>query len=162
MTRIALWFVSTVTAVVLLFGYRTSTSNSTVASTPPVSSIAPPSATPSASRSTTTASSPTASAATPSVPVSIPRTLVGAVSQTRWGPVQVQITVTDHTITRVDVLRYPTGNNKDIKIARRSLPILINETLQAQSARIDMVSGATYTSAGYIGSLQSALDQGQL
>jgi len=71
----------------------------------------------------------------------------------------VQIKVTGSKITSVAVLQYPTANSRDIEINNRALPILISETLQAQSAQIDMVSGATVTSKGYIGSLQSALDQ---
>ena len=61
-----------------------------------------------------------------------------------------------------EVLQYPNGNGRDVEIANYSLPILIQETIQSQSAHIDMVSGATYTSTGYIQSLQSALDQANL
>jgi uncharacterized protein with FMN-binding domain len=71
----------------------------------------------------------------------------------------VQIKVTGTKITSVTVLQYPTANSRDLEINNRALPILINETLQAQSAAIDMVSGATVTSVGYLHSLQSALDQ---
>jgi uncharacterized protein with FMN-binding domain len=63
------------------------------------------------------------------------------------------------TITQVDVVQYPSGNSKDSEINGYALPILIQETLDAQSAKIDMVSGATVTSNGYAQSLQSALDQ---
>jgi uncharacterized protein with FMN-binding domain len=79
-----------------------------------------------------------------------------------WGPVQVQLTVSDSTITKVAILQYPDGNGRDLEIANYSLPILINETLKSQSAHIDMVSGATYTSTGYVQSLQSALDRAHL
>jgi uncharacterized protein with FMN-binding domain len=57
------------------------------------------------------------------------------------------------------VLQYPNGNHRDQEINDYALPILIDETTKAQSAQIDMVSGATVTSDGYIRSLQSALDQ---
>jgi uncharacterized protein with FMN-binding domain len=76
--------------------------------------------------------------------------------------VQVQLTVADGTITDVTVVEYPTSNSKDREINARALPILVKETLSAQSAEIDMVSGATYTSDGYVTSLQSALDQAGL
>jgi major membrane immunogen (membrane-anchored lipoprotein) len=56
-------------------------------------------------------------------------------------------------------LATPSGNSKDAQIDNDALPILINETVTAQSATIDMVSGATVTSAGYVQSLQAALDQ---
>jgi uncharacterized protein with FMN-binding domain len=89
-------------------------------------------------------------------------TVTGSVVQTQWGPVQVQITVRGGTITTVKVLQYPSGNQRDVEIANYALPILIQETTQNQSAQIDMVSGATFTSDGYIQSLQSALDQAGL
>jgi uncharacterized protein with FMN-binding domain len=60
------------------------------------------------------------------------------------------------------VLQYPNGNGKDAEINSYALPILTQETTSAQSASIDMVSGATVTSTGYIQSLQSALDQANL
>lgn len=62
-------------------------------------------------------------------------------------------------ITDVAVLQYPNGNHRDVEINNYALPILIQETKNAQSAQIDMVSGATVTSDGYVQSLQSALDQ---
>ena len=86
-------------------------------------------------------------------------TVTGDVVQTQWGPVQVQAVVQGGTITGVKVLQYPNGNSRDVEIANYALPILIQETTQAQSAQVDMVSGATYTSEGYVQSLQSALDQ---
>jgi uncharacterized protein with FMN-binding domain len=55
-------------------------------------------------------------------------------------------------------VRYPSGNGKDQQINARALPILVSEALEAQSASIDMVSGATVTSEGYVQSLQAALD----
>ena len=65
-------------------------------------------------------------------------------------------------MTEVRVLQYPTGNSKDEEINSYALPVLIQETLDGQSADIDMVSGATVTSVGYQQSLQSALDQAGL
>jgi len=88
--------------------------------------------------------------------------VAGSVTGTRWGDVQVTITVTDGRITAVDVPVYPTENGKDRQINASALPILVQETLSAQSADIDMVSGATVTSEGYVESLQSALDEAGL
>ena len=88
--------------------------------------------------------------------------MTGAVAQTQWGPVQVQLTVRSGAITQVTVPQYPHSNGRDVEIANFSLPTLIQETIQSQSADIDMVSGATYTSDGYLRSLQSALDQAGL
>ena len=148
MKRIASWLLGTVTAVTLLFGYHTSTSGPATASDTVVAAPAAPQGTGSSSSDST--SSGTAS------------TVTGSVASTRWGPVQVSITVTDGKITAVDVPQYPTGNGKDRQINASALPILTKETLSAQSADIDMVSGATVTSEGYVQSLQSALDQAGL
>ena len=153
MKRIASWLLGTVTAVTLLFGYHTSTSGPATASDTVVATPAAPQDTGSsgsATSGTTSTSSGTAS------------TVTGSVASTRWGPVQVSITVTDGKITAVDVPQYPTGNGKDRQINASALPILTKETLSAQSADIDMVSGATVTSEGYVQSLQSALDQAAL
>jgi uncharacterized protein with FMN-binding domain len=162
MKRIVLWFASTVTIVVLLFGYHTST-NDTAASTAPSSASSPASTTPSAGPST---SSPSAGPSTSSPSVSpsssgstTTKTYTGSVAATRWGPVQVQIAVSSGKITDVTVLQQPSGNGKDAEINDYALPILVQDTLQAQSADIDMVSGATVTSDGYLQSLQAALDE---
>ncbi|MER7753786.1 FMN-binding protein [Kitasatospora sp. NPDC097643] len=87
------------------------------------------------------------------------RKVAGTAVNTRYGPVQVQVTLSGSRITTVDVLRYPTGDRRDREINGSALPLLNQEAIAAQSAAIDVVSGATYTSEGYIRSLQSALDQ---
>jgi uncharacterized protein with FMN-binding domain len=89
-------------------------------------------------------------------------TVTGSVAQTRWGPVQVRLTLANGKITAVDVLQYPDGNGRDREINADALPELVQETIVAQNADIDMVSGATVTSTGYLQSLQSALDQAGL
>ena len=85
-------------------------------------------------------------------------TFTGDSVQTRWGPVQVRITVKDGKLTDVTAVVYPSDNPRDQEINGYALPRLRTEALQAQSADIDTVSGATYTSDGYRQSLQSALD----
>ncbi|NUW45906.1 FMN-binding protein [Nonomuraea rhodomycinica] len=90
------------------------------------------------------------------------RTYTGDAADTRWGPVQVRITVAGKKITHVEVVQAPDTNHRDIEINQRALPVLQQETLSAQSARIDTVSGATYTSEGYVASLQSAIDRAGL
>ncbi len=142
MRRISLWFLSTVAVVTLLFGYKTSTSG------PATAAAAAP-----ATSDTGTSTSATAGGG---------KVVTGSVAQTRWGPVQVRITVTGGKITAVDVPEYPNGNGRDQQINADALPILIQDTLTAQNANIDMVSGATVTSTGYLQSLQSALDQAGL
>jgi major membrane immunogen (membrane-anchored lipoprotein) len=86
------------------------------------------------------------------------RTVTGESVQTRWGPVQVRVTVTDGKVTDVTAVTYPQDNPRDQQINSYALPELRSEALRAQSADIDTVSGATYTSDGYRESLQSALD----
>lgn len=86
-------------------------------------------------------------------------TYTGSSANTRFGPVQVQISVSGGQITDVQVPEYPSGNPRDRQINQRALPVLVAETTAAQSSDIDMVSGATYTSQGYLQSLQSAIDQ---
>ena len=87
------------------------------------------------------------------------RTLTGAVSSTPYGPMQVQVTMAAHKITGVKVLQETNDGVMSQQIDANAVPQLTKETLAAQSARIDAVSGASYTSAGYIKSLQSALDK---
>jgi uncharacterized protein with FMN-binding domain len=166
MKRITFWFLSTLSVVVLLFGYDGSTAATTTASPPAVvssggssTSSSSPSGSSSGSSSSSTSGS-SGSGASSSTTRST--TVTGDVASTQWGPVQVQLTVSGGKITKVSVLQYPSGNGKDVEINGYALPILTQETTSAQSASIDMVSGATVTSTGYIQSLQSALDQANL
>jgi uncharacterized protein with FMN-binding domain len=76
--------------------------------------------------------------------------------------VQVQITVTNGKITAAEAVVYPTENGRDVEINSYAVPALNDEAVQAQSASIDMVSGATVTSEGYLSSLQSAIDKANL
>jgi len=82
----------------------------------------------------------------------------GGVANTVYGPVQIQLVMRSGKIVKVAVLRQPMNTINDIRIGDFAFPKLIGETLAAQTAKIDAVSGASYTSAGYIQSLQSALD----
>jgi uncharacterized protein with FMN-binding domain len=86
--------------------------------------------------------------------------ITGNVAHTVYGPVQVQLVVKNSKIVKVAVLQQPTNTIHDIQIGQFAFPKLITETLTAQNAKIDAVSGASYTSAGYIASLQSAVDHG--
>lgn len=85
------------------------------------------------------------------------QTFDGPVVDTRWGPVQVEVTVSDGKLVDVTALELPSGGRSG-QISRYVEPVLRSEALQAQSANIDGVSGATYTSVGYARSLQAALD----
>ena len=84
-------------------------------------------------------------------------TFDGATSQTRFGPVQVQITVSNGKITSAKALQYPNGDPRSSNISSQAIPYLVQETLAANSANIQGVGGASYTSYGWYQSLQSAL-----
>jgi len=159
MRRISLWLFSTVAALVLLFSYRTST-NSAATAGAAQAAISERTTTPTtgASPSPTASTTATSSAGTSTAA----KTYTGSVASTRWGNVQVTITVTAGKITDVAVPVYPSENGKDQEINAYALPILRAETLTAQSASIDTVSGATVTSGGYLQSLQAALDAAHL
>jgi uncharacterized protein with FMN-binding domain len=130
MRRISLWMLSTVAALVLLFSYRTSTGSAIVET----------------------------AAVAPSTATGEGQSFTGDTVQTQEGDVQVVITVSDGKITSVAVPVYPTGSQKHDEISARAIPELVEATLAAQSADVDSVSGATYTSGGYRESLQSAID----
>jgi uncharacterized protein with FMN-binding domain len=87
------------------------------------------------------------------------RTVTGMAANTDYGPMQVQLTLNGTKITKVTVLQRTNDGAESDEIDATAIPRLTGETLAAQSAHIDAVSGATYTSSGYIQSLQSALDQ---
>jgi uncharacterized protein with FMN-binding domain len=90
------------------------------------------------------------------------RTVTGKVASTPDGPTQVQLVVAGRRITAVNVLQHTDNGENSLQIDSFALPKLTSEALTAQSARINAVSGATYTSAGYIQSLQSAVDAAHL
>lgn len=208
MKRIVLFVMTTLTILVLLFGYHTSTSSRAVAgessvvvpvpagaSTATASTSAAPSSagitkpsvpageaagsdttggatvsvapttapTTSAATSSSAAATTSSAAATTSSSAAVAGgTFLGDSTDTRWGAVQVQINVANGKITAVSVPVYPDGNGRDQEINATALPILVQETVSAQSSKIDMVSGATVTSDGYVTSLQSALDKAGL
>ena len=168
LSRNLTWLLSTLTVVVLLFGYKTSTGGGSLsaessavssASTAPISGS---SSTSSGSSGASSGSSGSSSSGSSSSAAKASSTVTGDVAQTRWGPVQVEVSVASGKVTEVQVVEYPSDNPRDAEINSYALPILIKETISAQSANIDMVSGATVTSEGYLGSLQSALDRAGL
>ncbi len=176
-----MWIVATACGLVLLFSYRTSTigarSTNTVANAPAANGLAPgivsggggdgggpdttgtpaapPVPSPSTSPSAPAPASPTAGNGTRAGQDLV---VNGTVAQTRWGPVQVQVRISAGKIKEVTVLQQPNGNRRDQEINAYAVPILRGEVLNAQSAQIDTVSGATVTSNGYVESLQAALD----
>ena len=183
MKRIVLWSLSTLTVLVLLLSYHTSTSSrvplgsesSVVAqggtagagsgssgSDGDSSGSSDPGSSGSGSSGSSdsgSSDSGSGSGSSGSGSDSSSKTVDGDTVQTQWGPVQVSVTVAGGKVTDVTVLQQPNGNGRDQQINSYALPILRQEALSAQSANIDMVSGATVTSQGYVSSLQSALDK---
>ncbi len=104
-----------------------------------------------------------APATTPPAPATVEppteQVFPGQVVRTPYGLVQVEVTVGPSGITDVQALQLPYDRNYSARISQVVEPMLRDEALQAQSASIDLISGATYTSKGYAMSLQSALDQ---
>ena len=109
--------------------------------------------------STTSAGpTPTSTATTPTSTSSSTTKVDGAAVSTQYGDVQVEVTISNARITDVQALQYPNQEPRDQQINGDALPQLQAQVLSAQSANIAGVSGATFTTQGYIGSLQSALD----
>ena len=121
------------------------------ATLPGASSSASASSSPRASQSTSAPPNPSSSAAS--------RTIVGDAIQTQYGVVQIKATVSGSKIADVSYVQLTAYDGRSQQINSYAAPILLQETLSAQSANIDTVSGATYTSEGYVQSLQSALDK---
>ena len=101
--------------------------------------------------------SPTSTSTTPGAPKVV--TIKGNVVSTKYGPVQVSVNFSNKKITGVKTLQTPSGDGRSRAIADRAVPSLHDEVIASQSAHIDTVSGATYTSDGYAQSVQSAIDQ---
>jgi len=165
--RVILAICATAAALVLLLSFKTHT-QSGLGSSPAAALGSPapgtgdaaataPSASASAAKAkSSTAKSSTAAASTGS---SAAKTVTGAAWPTIYGPVQVQVTVKNGKVTAVTATEYPQETPRDYQINSYAIPQLNSEALAAGSANIDSVSGATYTSQGYIGSLQNALDK---
>ncbi|TVZ05194.1 FMN-binding protein [Trebonia kvetii] len=178
MRRVILAIVSTAIGLVFLLSFKTHTQSAlgTPAAalgtpTPGSGGTASAGATPSATASSAAPSSakkggstPAASGSGSATPgaASPSKTLTGEAIDTIYGPVQVKITVKGGKITAVTATEYPQDTPRDYQINSYAIPALNSETLQASSADIDSISGATYTSQGYIGSLQNALDHAGL
>lgn len=148
MRKIAAAIASTICGLVLLFSYQTSTGQTLVAAGAIPPALPPTESSLSSGRASTPAPGTGGASGT----------FAGSTSNTRYGPVQVQISVTGGRITAATLLQVPHEAGRTDRINSQAVPILDQETVQAQSAQIDTVSGATYTSDGYIRSLQSAID----
>jgi FMN-binding domain len=160
MRRVILAVVGTVAGLVALLSFKahvpTVPSASAATTGGSGGTSAAPSSAPSSSPSTVPGEYPEGSATLTAGETAV----TGHVANTVYGPVQIQLIMRNRKIVKVAVLEQPTNTIHDIQIGEFAFPRLISETLTAQNAKIDAVSGASYTSAGYIASLQSALDHG--
>jgi uncharacterized protein with FMN-binding domain len=164
MRRAAMVIASTAGGLVLVANFHTNPSGAPLAtrSGPALSTStsAPDSTTP-ASTAPPAASAPSGTSATsspPSTAASAPRTVTGPAVTTDYGNVQVRITLNGTRIVDAQALQLPNDRSRSVRISQYAGPQLRAEALQAQSAHIQLVSGASFTSQGYIESLQGALD----
>lgn len=167
--RAATAFVGTVVVVLLLFGFKTP-DQSIGATTGESAGVVADGGTTSGGTGSSGGTGPsdtgasgagsaTAPTATPAPSAASGSTQVtGPTVSTRYGPVQVRVTVSQGKVTEITALQLPSGGRSG-RISEVAEPILHDEALSAQSAQIDSVSGATYTSGAYEQSLQAALDQ---
>jgi uncharacterized protein with FMN-binding domain len=161
--RAAVAIVATIVGVYLLFSFQTpatvpATSRASVVGptatpTPPAQggpTPLPPGATPTAAATTT----PTATTAGYK-----DGSYTGQDAPNQYGDVQVKVIISGGKITDVQALTLPTDRQRSAEISQQAGPLLHDEVVQAQSAQIDILSGATFTSDSYAQSVQSALDQ---
>jgi uncharacterized protein with FMN-binding domain len=150
--------VTTVFALALLLSFKTPDSPGLAASTTSdVAVVGQPQAT----VAPTTTSAPAAGngSTTTTSSTYVDGTVTGPVVTNRFGAVQVQVTISGGVIADVTALQLPSGDPHSARISEEAEPLLREEALTAQSADIDLLSGATYTSRAYVQSLQAALDQ---
>ena len=161
MKRVLLSIVATVFGLVALLSFKTQGKPLATPAGGLPSAVAPdssPTASPAAG-STTSTSAPPKPGATSSAPATTKKRYVGSAVETPYGVVQVAVTVTGHHLDSVNFVQLTAFDGRSQEINSQAAPILLQETVAAQSSQIDTVSGATYTSEGYLQSLQSALDQ---
>jgi hypothetical protein len=152
MRRVILAIVSTVVGLVLLLTFKT---HSTSGAGSPPAAVGTPSAGQGGAGQSGTGQDGGGSTAGAT-------TVTGAAASTIYGPVQVQIMVKGGKVTAAKAVEYPQDTPRDSQINAFAIPVLDREAASVGSAKIDMVSGATYTSQGYLTSLQNALDQAKI
>lgn len=148
---------------ILVIGWQIGASNA--AQTTTTSLATPSGSTGSHTTPTTTGSGDSAGAATAApttTAASSDGTWTGSSVSTRFGSVQVQLKIANRVITDVTALQLTDSDGRSVQISNRAAPILQQEVLASQSANVQNVGGATYTSQAYLSSVQSALDQAGL
>ena len=148
----------TALALVLLVSFRTPADEQPAPSSGDSAVVAAPAPQASSGTSGSTGSTDSTGDAATGSAQGASQTIDGPVVDTRYGPVQVEITVDGSQVTGVVALQLPDGDRRSAQISSRVEDTLSSQALAAQSGSIDGVSGATYTSEGYAESLQAALD----
>jgi len=163
MRRVILAICATAVGLVLLLSFKTHTQTA-APGTSPAAALGSPSPGPSGTAASTGTASTAGGTAGQTAPAGTgaAKTVTGAAWPTIYGPVQVRVTVKAGKLSAVTAVEYPTETPRDYQINSFAIPQLNAEALAAGSAKIDTVSGATYTSGGYVGSLQNALDKAGL
>lgn len=175
MKRIVLAVTGTIAGLIALLSFKTHPAVSSAGGLPsaalPSTGTSQPAASPSsAAASAGSAAAPASGAAAPTSSAAAPTSSAAAATadytgqavDTRYGTVQVKVSIRARKITDVSFVQLTSYDGRSEEINQQAGPILLQQTLSAQSAQIDGVSGATYTSQGYEQSLQSALDQAGL
>ena len=157
MRRVILAICATAAGLVLLLTFKTHTQTAAPGASPAAALGSPSPGTSGAGGSAGAAAPASSTEGTQAAGPA--KTVTGAAWPTIYGPVQVKVTVKAGKVTAVTAVEYPTGTPRDEQINAFAIPQLNSEALAAGSAKIDTVSGATYTSGGYVGSLQNALDK---
>jgi uncharacterized protein with FMN-binding domain len=169
MRRVAFAVLSTIAGLVGLLSFKTQ--NTSVASAPAAistptgsggtsGSVASSGSVVSAGSANGSATSTKSSAVRK--PAAAAKAYTGSVVETQYGPVQVRITVANRRVANATAIQYPSNDPRSQQINAYAVPVLEKETVGVTSANINMVSGATYTSTGYLQSLQSALNEAGL
>jgi uncharacterized protein with FMN-binding domain len=163
MRRVILAICATAVGLVLLLSFKTHTQTAAPGASP-AAALGSPSPGPSGTAASTGTASTAGGTTGQTAPASTgaAKTVTGAAWPTIYGPVQVRVTVKAGKLSAVTAVEYPTDTPRDYQINTFAVPQLNAEALAAGSAKIDTVSGATYTSGGYVGSLQNALDKAGL
>jgi uncharacterized protein with FMN-binding domain len=163
MRRVAQALFGTIAGLVGLLSFKThpasvanppaAVSTDTGSGSASTGSSAQPSTSGASSTSSSSAKSSSSSAS------SATKTVTGDAVDTQYGPVQVRITVRNGKVASATAIEYPAQDPRDAQINAYAIPVLQQESVGATNANLDMVSGATFTSEGYLQSLQSALDK---
>ncbi|MCW2540171.1 MAG: putative FMN-binding protein [Frankiales bacterium] len=166
MKRVIFSVVSTIVGLVALLSFKSQNHATVGAALPSAGLGASSSPAPGASSSPAPGANPAPASSTAgepssaaSTPASASKTFDGSAVQTRYGTVQAAVTVLGSKITNVSFLQLSANDGRSADINSQAAPLLLQETLSAQSSNINTISGATFTSEGYLQSLQSALDQ---